>query len=334
MSICWRKGTHRRLYEKLGAHPITLEGTDGVAFAVWAPNARRVSVVGDFNGWDGRRHPMRKRHEAGVWELFVPGVPSGALSTSSRSSAPMAGCYRSRPTRSDFSQEAPPSTASRVHGLVEHDWADGAWMDSRSAAQDRSAPISIYEVHLGSWRRGDGNSFFDYDRLADELIPYVRDLGFTHIELLPISEHPFSGSWGYQPIGLFAPTARFGPIRRLSRVSSTAAMRTASACLLDWVPAHFPSDPHGLVRFDGTALYEHEDPAPRVPQGLEHADLQFRPAGGRELSAIERVFSGSTATISTACGSMRSPPCSISTTAASPASGSPMFMAGGRTSKR
>jgi 1,4-alpha-glucan branching enzyme len=252
------EGTHRRLYEKLGAHPVTLAGSEGVVFALWAPNARRVSVVGDFNGWDGRRHPMRKRHEAGVWELFIPGVQSGA-------------CYKYEivgvdgtklPLKADplaFAAEVPPSTASRVHGLVAHEWDDDQWLSTRGGLQDRSAPISVYEVHLGSWRRGEGNNFLDYDRLADELIPYVRDLGFTHIELLPISEHPFSGSWGYQPVGLFAPTSRFGDPNGFARFVDRCH-GNGIGVLIDWVPAHFPSDPHGLARFDGTALYEHEDP--------------------------------------------------------------------------
>jgi 1,4-alpha-glucan branching enzyme len=252
------EGTHRRLYEKLGAHPITLAGTEGIVFALWAPNAQRVSVVGDFNGWDGRRHAMRKRHEAGVWELFIPGVTRGAFYKYE-----IVGVDGSQlPLKSDpvgFAAEAPPSTASRVNGLVAHEWDDGPWMSTRAAAQDRSAPITIYEVHLGSWRRGKGNSFLDYDRLADELIPYVRDLGFTHIELLPISEHPFSGSWGYQPIGLFAPTARFGEPSAFARFVDRCHA-AGIGVLIDWVPAHFPSDPHGLVRFDGTALYEHADP--------------------------------------------------------------------------
>jgi len=252
------EGTHRRLYEKLGAHPITLAGTEGVVFALWAPNARRVSVVGDFNGWDGRRHPMRKRHEAGVWELFIPGVSRGAFYKYE-----IVGVDGTQlPLKSDpigFSAEPPPSTASRVNGIVVHDWDDGVWMSTRAGLQDRSEPISIYEVHLGSWRRGEGNSFLDYDRLADELIPYVRDLGFTHIELLPISEHPFSGSWGYQPVGLFAPTARFGDPSAFARFVDRCHAGGIGV-LIDWVPAHFPSDPHGLVRFDGTALYEHADP--------------------------------------------------------------------------
>lgn len=252
------EGTHRRLYEKLGAHPMELQDVDGVVFAVWAPNAQRVSVVGDFNNWDGRRHPMRKRHEAGVWELFVPGAHRGSLYKYEIVGAD----GTVLPLKSDpigFSQEVPPSTASRVYGLLQHEWKDAEWLGSRGGAQDRSAPISIYEVHLGSWRRGDNNSFFDYDRLADELIPYVRDLGFTHIELLPVSEHPFSGSWGYQPIGLFAPTARFGSPDAFARFVDRCH-EAGIGVMVDWVPAHFPSDPHGLARFDGTALYEHADP--------------------------------------------------------------------------
>ena len=252
------EGTHRRLYEKLGAHPGTLEGIRGASFAVWAPNARRVSVVGDFNSWDGRRHPMRKRHEAGVWELFIPELETGALYKYEI----LGRNHELLHLKSDpvaFEQEAPPSTASRVHGLPSYDWKDEAWMERRGTAQDRSAPISIYEVHLGSWRRGENNGFLDYDALADHLIPYVTDLGFTHIELLPISEHPFSGSWGYQPIGLFSPTSRFGAPEAFARFVDRCH-RKGIGVFIDWVPAHFPNDPHGLVRFDGTALYEHEDP--------------------------------------------------------------------------
>jgi 1,4-alpha-glucan branching enzyme len=252
------EGTHRRLYEKLGAHPAKIDRTNGITFAVWAPNAQRVSVVGDFNSWDGRRHPMRKRYEAGIWEIFIPDLQPNALykfEILGRSGELL-------PLKSDpvaLSQEAPPSTASRVHGLPRHDWADSGWTAGRSRAQDRSAPISIYEVHLGSWRRGENNGFLDYDSLADYLIPYVTDLGFTHLELLPISEHPFSGSWGYQPIGLFSPTSRFGAPEAFARFVDHCHQKGLGV-LIDWVPAHFPNDPHGLVRFDGTALYEHEDP--------------------------------------------------------------------------
>nr|WP_238858358.1 1,4-alpha-glucan branching protein GlgB [Faunimonas pinastri] len=252
------EGSHRRIYERLGAHPATVDGVQGVSFAVWAPNAQRVSVIGEFNYWDGRRHPMRKRVEAGIWELFVPGVEIGALYKFE-----LVGPHGELlPQKADplaFSQEHPPSTASRVHGLPSREWNDGAWMAERAAKQDRTAPISIYEVHLGSWRRKDGNVTLGYDELADELIPYVKDLGFTHIECMPVSEHPFSGSWGYQPVGLFAPTSRFGDPEAFSRFVERCHDAGLSL-IVDWVPAHFPSDAFGLVRFDGTALYEHEDP--------------------------------------------------------------------------
>jgi 1,4-alpha-glucan branching enzyme len=201
---------------------------------------------------------MRKRIEAGVWELFLPNVGAGAVYKFE-----IVGPNGDRqPLKSDpfaFSLEAPPSTASRVVDRARHDWHDAGWMDRRKALQDRSQPISIYEVHAGSWRRGEDDRFFSYDRLADELIPYVKDLGFTHIELLPVSEHPFSGSWGYQPVGLFAPTARFGSPEGFARFVDRCHAAEIGV-LIDWVPAHFPSDPHGLARFDGTALYEHEDP--------------------------------------------------------------------------
>ncbi|MBU2533761.1 MAG: 1,4-alpha-glucan branching enzyme, partial [Alphaproteobacteria bacterium] len=203
------EGTHRHNYGKLGAHPASVDGVDGVSFVVWAPNALRVSVIGDFNAWDGRRHPMRKRYEAGVWDLFVPGIGRGALYKFEVLGA--GGVLQ--PLKSDpfsFAQEAAPATASIVHGLIDHAWSDGEWIAKRAGIQALDKPMSIYEVHLGSWQRGDHNSFIHYDRLADELVGYVKDMNFTHIELLPVSEHPFSGSWGYQPIGLFAPTSRFG----------------------------------------------------------------------------------------------------------------------------
>jgi len=252
------EGTHRRLYERLGAHPAIVDGVEGVAFVVWAPNAQRVSVVGDFNQWDGRRHAMRKRHEGGLWEIFIPGLERGALYKYEI----IGGAGQRLPLKADpvsFAQEAPPATGSRVHGLTKYGWADVDWMAHRGDALDTSAPVSIYEVHAGSWRRGDDNAYLDYEVLADTLIPYARDLGFTHIELMPMAEHPFSGSWGYQPIGLFAPTSRFGSPDGFAMFVDRCH-QAGLGVIVDWVPAHFPSDEHGLVRFDGTALYEHEDP--------------------------------------------------------------------------
>jgi 1,4-alpha-glucan branching enzyme len=252
------EGKHRRVYEKLGAHPCTVEGVPGVSFAVWAPNARRVSVVGEFNAWDGRRHPMRLRHEAGVWEIFIPHLERGTLYKYE-----ILGIHgQLQPLKADpvgFAQEHPPSTASKVYGLIDRTWQDGDWMARRHAANERSAPISIYEVHLGSWRRHADGRVYGYEELADSLIAYATEMGFTHLELLPVSEHPFSGSWGYQPIGLYAPTSRFGDPEGFARLVERCH-QAGLGVVIDWVPAHFPNDEHGLARFDGTALYEHEDP--------------------------------------------------------------------------
>jgi 1,4-alpha-glucan branching enzyme len=254
------EGTHLKLYERLGAHRRTMDGVDGVAFAVWAPTARRVSVVGDFCDWDGRRLPMRRRMEAGVWEIFVPGLADGG-----RYKFEIVGAGGDLlPLKSDpfaFAGEMRPLTASVVHGLKPYDWQDAGWMETRGRRGDREAPVSIYEVHLGSWARvpEDDSRFLTYDELAARLVPYVRDLGFTHIELLPITEHPFDGSWGYQPIGLYAPTSRHGGPEDFKRFVDTCHA-AGIGVLLDWVPGHFPTDPHGLGWFDGTHLYEHADP--------------------------------------------------------------------------
>ncbi|TNH40454.1 1,4-alpha-glucan branching protein GlgB [Paracoccus haeundaensis] len=252
------EGSHRRLYDKLGAHPVTHQGVAGVAFAVWAPNARRVSVVGHFNAWDGRRHPMRRRLGPGIWELFIPGLTTGEVYKYEILSA-----HGERlPLKADpvgFAHQQPPETASVVHGLPDHDWRDGAWMTERARWQDRQAPISIYEVHLGSWRRGGDAEILDYDAMADLLVPYVQQMAFTHVEFLPVGEHPFTGSWGYQPVGLFAPTSRFGSPEAFARLVDRLH-QAGIGVIMDWVPAHFPSDAHGLAQFDGTALYEHADP--------------------------------------------------------------------------
>lgn len=255
------EGTHLRTYEKMGAHPRRVDGIDGVEFAVWAPNARRVSVVGTFNNWDGRRHPMRLRHEAGIWEIFIPGLKEGDLYKYEIKAAN--GVIL--PHKADpygFFAEVPPRTASIVHDRRDdYAWKDADWMVRRAALQSRDAPISIYEVHLGSWRRlpEEGNRPLTYLELADELGAYCHEMGFTHVEFLPVHEHPFSGSWGYQPIGLFAPTSRYGSPEHF-RIMVEALHRQGIGVIIDWVAGHFPADDHGLRYFDGTALYEHEDP--------------------------------------------------------------------------
>jgi 1,4-alpha-glucan branching enzyme len=252
------EGTHLAAYDVLGAHVMTLDGVDGVAFALWAPNAKRVSVVGPFNGWDGRRHPMRCRYGCGIWEIFLPGIAEGELykfEIKSQSGELL-------PLKADpyaFRAERPPSTASIVHGSSRHRWQDDAWCAGRRHRNARTAPISIYEAHLGSWKRDQNNRYLGYDALAEELVPYVKEMGFTHLQLLPICEHPFDGSWGYQPLGLFAPTGRFGGPDGFCRFVERCHAE-GLGLLLDWVPAHFPEDPHGLARFDGTHLYEHADP--------------------------------------------------------------------------
>ena len=250
-------GRHLRPWEKLGAHLTTMEGVAGTAFAVWAPHAARVSVVGDFNRWDGRRHPMRWRAECGVWEIFLPGVAAGALYKFEVIGADGARTLKIDPLARAC--EGPPGNAARVC-----DWPsapaagaqpDGATMHDGAAP---GSPMAIYEVHAGSWRRP-GGQIPDWDWLAGQLVPYVADLGFTHLELLPVSEHPFYGSWGYQPTGLYAPSARYGSPKALRRFVQ-AAHDASLKVILDWVPGHFPSDADALARFDGTELYEHADP--------------------------------------------------------------------------
>ncbi len=253
------EGTHKELWRAVGAHVTKHQGCDGVHFAVWAPNARRVSVIGDFNMWDGRRHPMRPAGETGIWEIFIPEITEGAAYKYQVVGAD--GQARDKADPVGFGSQHPPEQASVVRDLEGYGWRDSAWMKSRAARTERGQPISIYEVHLGSWRRryDDGGRPLSYQELARDLIAYVKYMGFTHIELLPVSEFPFDGSWGYQPVGLYAPTIRFGPPNEF-RDLVDAAHAAGIGVLLDWVPGHFPTDAHGLVQFDGTALYEHADP--------------------------------------------------------------------------
>ncbi|WP_096785693.1 1,4-alpha-glucan branching protein GlgB [Rhodobacter sp. CZR27] len=252
------EGTHRRLWQALGAHIVEHEGVSGTRFAVWAPNAERVSVVGDFNIWDGRRHPMRRRGLTGVWEIFLPGVGEGtAYKYEIRAPGGQILPLKADPV--GFGSEHPPRTASVVRDIRGANWGDADWMAERAARQSVDAPISIYEVHLGSWRRAEGGRMLSYLEAAGQLVDYAADMGFTHIELMPVSEFPFDGSWGYQPVGMFAPTIRHGTPPEF-RALVEAAHRKGLGVLIDWVPGHFPTDPHGLGQFDGTPLYEHADP--------------------------------------------------------------------------
>ncbi len=254
------EGNHYKKYEKLGAHLRVLENVSGVQFAVWAPNARRVSVIGDFNRWDGRRHPMRVRGSTGIWELFIPGFGEGTLykfEVKARHSNYLA----AKADPYGFYFEQPPKTASVVHDQHRYEWHDQQWMQERPNRNWLESPIAVYEVHLGSWMRvpEEEDRYLTYDELADRLIPYVQEMGYTHIELMPLAEHPFDGSWGYQVVGYFAPTSRFGTPEEFSAFVDRCH-QAGLGVLLDWVPAHFPKDGHGLGYFDGTNLYEHSDP--------------------------------------------------------------------------
>ncbi len=252
------EGRHEELYCRLGAHVRELEGTTGTSFAVWAPNARSASVVGDFNGWDGRLHPMRSLGASGIWELFVPDVaPDARYKFELRTAA---GSLRLKADPLAFRAEVPPKNASVVHD-TQYEWGDASWLEQRRAADLWKSPMSVYEVHLGSWRLNplQGNRPLTYLELADELAEYATDMGFTHVELLPVMEHPYAPSWGYQVTGQFAPTSRFGTPDDYRALVDRLHQRGVGV-ILDWVPAHFPKDDWALARFDGTALYEHEDP--------------------------------------------------------------------------
>ncbi|MDO8804277.1 MAG: 1,4-alpha-glucan branching protein GlgB [Elusimicrobiota bacterium] len=255
----FNEGNHLRLYEKFGAHPAVIGGADGTLFSVWAPNAKEVHVIGDFNGWDKKRDALKERGSSGIWEGFIPGVRQGQnykyfilsryKSFSAEKADPMA-----------FATEIPPKTASVV-GSLDYSWGDGEWLKARGARTGLKSPVSIYEVHLGSWRRvpEEGNRSLTYRELAEQLPKYVKELGFSHVELMPVTEHPFYGSWGYQTTGYFAPTSRYGRPQDLMYLVDRLHQEGIGV-ILDWVPAHFPADAHGLAYFDGTHLYEHADP--------------------------------------------------------------------------
>jgi 1,4-alpha-glucan branching enzyme len=250
------EGTHRRLYNVLGAHPRELDGAPGVAFAVWAPSARGVSLIGDFNGWHSRSHPLRVLGSTGVWELFVPGIGPGACYKYAIRGADGIETLRADPVA--FQSELRPRSASLVADLDAHAWGDGDWLTTRREQNHHESPMSIYEVHLGSWRRHADGSWLSYRELADQLVPYAKNLGFTHLELLPVAEHPYDGSWGYQVTGFYAPTSRYGTPGGFQEFVDRCH-QAGLGVILDWVPAHFAIDPHALARFDGTYLYEHQD---------------------------------------------------------------------------
>ena len=250
-------GTHYEIYEKMGGRLMTHEGARGAAFSVWAPNAKAVSVIGDFNNWDARRSPMRRLGESGIWELFLPAAAEGDK-------------YKFHVTQCDgrvvdktdpygVYAEVRPNNASVLYPLKRYKWKDRRWMTARRKYDFRTAPMNIYEVHLGSWKRAEGDRFLTYTELAEQLIPYVKEMGYTHIEMLPVEEHPFDGSWGYQVTGYYAPTGRYGSPDEFKQFVD-ACHQNGISVILDWVPAHFPKDDFALARFDGTALYEHQDP--------------------------------------------------------------------------
>ena len=251
------EGTLHEAYRALGAHIVEVDGVRGVRFAVWAPNALNVTVVGEFNDWDLRRHPMRRR-SGGVWELFIPGLAQGATYKYNIKSR-LAGYQQLKADPYAFSCETPPKSASVVWDGAKYEWNDAEWLETRGKTEWLKSPVAVYEVHVESWLRGPQGHSLSYREMAVQLVEYVRQMGYTHIELMPIMEYPFSGSWGYQVIGYFAPTSRFGTPDDFKFFVDTCH-QAGIGVLVDWVPAHFPKDAHGLVFFDGTALYEHADP--------------------------------------------------------------------------
>jgi 1,4-alpha-glucan branching enzyme len=252
------EGSHQQPYRVLGAHECSVNQVAGVCFSVWAPNANNVSVIGDFNHWDGRQHPMRNINHSGYWTLFIPNVP---LNSTYKYEIKNKHCQLIDLKADPYAMQAQyrPDTASVIVSEHNTQWQDNAWLEAREQRNAYDAPISIYEVHLGSWRRTADNGFMNYRDIAKQLIPYVVEMGFTHLQLMPVSEYPFDGSWGYQPVGLFAPTARFGSKEDFQYFVEQCHLANIGL-LIDWVPGHFPTDPHGLAQFDGTHLYEHADP--------------------------------------------------------------------------
>ncbi len=292
------EGNHWDSYNRLGAQLREVDGTKGVNFAVWAPNAEGVSVVGDFNDWSAKTHAMRKHVPGGVWELFVPEMEVGTLykfAVKQKGGRVVEKC-----DPYGFAAEIPPRTANIVTDLNSYEWRDGDWLAEREDRNALDAPMSIYEVHLGSWQRDpkDPDRWLSYREIGPKLVEYCQRLGYTHLELMPVSEHPFTGSWGYQPVGMYAATSRYGSPQDLMYLIDLCH-QSGIGVIIDWVPAHFPKDDHGLRRFDGTALYEHEDP--RKGEHPDWGTLIFN-YGRNEVrtSSSPMPCSGSTSTISMA----------------------------------
>lgn len=285
----WNEGKYIRAYEVLGAHPRKKGQKKGVQFTVWAPNAYQVSVVGDFNNWDGRANRMEKDHDTGLWTTFVPGVDQWSLYKYELKTGEHAPPFLKMDPYA-FVSEVRPKVASLVYDLEDYPWHDDEWMNKREERQSVDQPISIYEVHLGSWRRkGEHDEYLTYDELADELVSYVRDMGFTHIELMPVAEHPYDPSWGYQIMGYFAPTSRFGEPKQFMHFVDKCHQNNIGV-ILDWVPGHFPRDEQGLQMYDGTALYEYEDPKKREQKDWGTYIFDYGKSGVRNFLVSNALF--------------------------------------------
>jgi len=325
------EGRHWHIYQKLGSHLHSVADIPGVHFAVWAPNAQRVSVIGDFNRWDGRCHPMRSLGSSGIWEIFIPGLTVGCLykfEILNRHTGQL--LVKTDPYGQQF--EFRPQTAAIVTAEDSYTWQDGSWMDHRPQHDWLHQPMSIYEVHLGSWRRDHRGNFLNYRELAEQLVDYVKELGFTHIELLPVTEHPLDISWGYQTTGYFAPTSRHGTPDDF-RYFVDHCHQNGIGVILDWVPAHFPKDSFALGRFDGTPLYEHEDP--RKGEHRDWGTLIYNYSRNEVKNfLLSSAFFWLEDSIWMACGSMRWHPCCIWIIPATPTTGSQTCTAATKTWKR
>ena len=329
------QGTHYEIYKKLGAHPTARRGKKGVYFAVWAPNAQEVSVIGDFNNWEYEANPMKRVGDIGVFETFVPGVEIGALYKYHIIGMHGEELFKADPYAS--SSEKRPGTASKVADISDYTWKDTNWMKKRTEFDEKTKPLAIYEVHPGSWMKHPSSEenkegFYNYRELAPKLAKYVKEMGYTHVELMGIAEHPFDGSWGYQVTGYYAPTSRYGTPQDFKYLVDYLH-REKIGVILDWVPAHFPKDAHGLAMFDGTAVYEHEDPR----QG-EHPDWGTKIYNyGRpevRISSLPMHFTGLRNFIQTAFAWMRWHLCCIWTMANRTDNGWPINMGTTKTWKR